>query len=203
MEAPGVQSTDTIQAAWIGAMAALIGSVVGALLTVFSQSVISWWTRPKLVLEFDQSIDRAQTSWTGESPFDGFNLRVSVRNIGRRSALGTRVYIAGMHAVHASGLTHSLRDSRQVSWAGWSFEPRSVQRGITFYADFVRISKVTSGWQFTFSERMALDEDLESYKGTYRFDLLAVADDAEPARLKVDVDYNGDWHNVRAWKPEA
>jgi hypothetical protein len=39
---------------------------------------------------------------------------------------------------------------------------------------------------------------LTSYKGTYRFHLIATADNAEPATCAVDVRYDGDWDNLRA-----
>jgi hypothetical protein len=39
---------------------------------------------------------------------------------------------------------------------------------------------------------------LTSYKETYRFHLIATADNAEPATCAVDVSYDGDWHNLRA-----
>jgi hypothetical protein len=44
---------------------------------------------------------------------------------------------------------------------------------------------------------------LKKYRGTYRFHLVAVADNAQPDHLNVDVDYNGDWNNLRAWKPSV
>jgi hypothetical protein len=193
--------SETISAAWIGAEAAVIGGAVAGLLSGAYQHLRDWYSRPQLVLEFDPKVDKFETQWDGSHPFNGMNIRASLRNVGRTPAINTRVFVAGIDAVHASGTTQSLRDSRQISWAGWDFNSRSVQKGITFYVDILRVSKVTSGWQFTFREQMAHDAQLKGYKGTYRFKLVVVADNAEPSHLSVDVEYDGDWNNLKAWTP--
>ena len=39
---------------------------------------------------------------------------------------------------------------------------------------------------------------LKNYRGTYRFKLLATADNAERVAYRIDITYDGDWHNLRA-----
>ena len=72
---------------------------------------------------------------------------------------------------------------------------------MTFFVDFTRVRKDGPGWEFTLQRTTPQDEELKGYRGIYRFRLVAVADNAEPAYLDIDVDYHGDWHNLRAWKP--
>jgi hypothetical protein len=51
---------------------------------------------------------------------------------------------------------------------------------------------------FSVENLLASQTSLTSYRGTYRFHLIATADNAEPATCAVDVNYDGDWHNLRA-----
>lgn len=193
---------DAVEAGLIGAGAAVFGGVVGGLLSGAYQHIRDHLTRPQLILEFNPDADSVEASWSGDQSFDGVVLRASVSNSGQTAATNCRVFLVGLTTLHHSGSTPTaFRDSRQVAWAGWSFEARTVQRGVTFYVDLVRVSKEGPGWQFTFHERMAQDESLRAYRGTYSFRLVAVADNAEPVYLDIPVDYNGDWHNLRAWKP--
>ena len=190
--------TEAIEVGWLAAGAAVIGGLVSCAY----QHWRDWWTRPKLSLKFDPLSDKVETSWDGQYPFGGIVLRASVRNQGHRPASNCRMFITDLTSVQSSGRTPTgFRDSRQIAWAGWSFESRAIPQGVTFYADFIRISKHESGWQFPFERSMAQDEPLKRYKGTYRLRLIAVADNAAPARLDIDVDYNSDWNNLRAWEP--
>jgi hypothetical protein len=95
------------------------------------------------------------------------------------------------------------RDARQVPWAGYIFDPIAIHREVPFHVDFLRISKENSGWILIFQRKMEHDKTLMTYRGTYRFHLVAVADNAQPEHLNVDVDYNGDWNNLRAWRPSG
>jgi hypothetical protein len=179
-----------------------VAAIGGGLLSGAYQHLRDWCTRPRLELKFNDQTDRLETAWDGEHPFDGVLLRVSVSNIGLTAAQNCRVFLTSLTTEHSSGSTKTtFTGSRQLPWAGWTFESRSLQNGIIFYIDLARVSKASRGWQFTFKERRAGDQQLESYSGTYRFHLAAVADNAKPNYLLVDIDYNGDWHNLRAWVP--
>jgi hypothetical protein len=189
---------DTLGLAWIGAVAALAGGLVSGAY----QHARDWWSRPQLKLNFDEQVDRFEASWAGTTPFDGVLIRASMSNTGRTAAHNCRVYLAELTIQHSSGSTKTtFMGSRQLPWAGWDFKSRSIQNGIVFYIDLARVSKASSGWQFTFKDKRLKDNGLQNYRGTYRFHLTAVADNAEPSYLSVDIDYDGDWHNLRAWSP--
>ena len=186
----------------IGALTTLVGGIGGGLLSGWYQDRRDRRDRPKLKLDFDFQADRTEAAWGGEFAFNGIILRASLRNEGVTSAMNCRVFVTALTGIQHSGSTDTgFRDSRQVSWAGWNFDARAIPGEVTFYLDFLRISKDVPGWIFTFDRAMEQDKLLKIYKGTYRFRLVAVADNAEPAYLNVDVDYNGDWNNLRAWKP--
>jgi len=186
----------------VGALAAITGGIGGGLLAGWYQDRRDRRDRPRLRLDFDVQTDKLETAWEGPHPFNGIVLRASLRNEGVTAALNCRVFMTALTCTQSSGSTGTgFKDSRQVAWAGWSFDPRAVPREVTFYVDFVRVSKHDPGWVFTFERSMVQDDALKGYKGTYRFRLVAVSDNAEPAYLDVDVDYKGDWHNLHAWKP--
>ena len=193
---------DTGWGVLVGAVAAILGGVGGGALTGWYQDRRDNRDRPRLKLDFDVNADKVERTWDGISPFDGIVLRASLRNEGVTPALHCRVFLTALTAIQSSGSTStSFKDSRQISWTGWIFDPKAVPREVTFYVDFARVSKNNPEWQFCFEKGRGEDQDLKGYKGTYRFRLVAVADNANPAYLDIDVDYRGDWHNLRAWKP--
>ena len=191
--------TETVRVAWIAAGAAIGGGLVSGAY----QHIRDWCTRPKLQLSFEPNEDKSEASWGGTYPFDGILLRASVRNRGIRSAANCKVFVTALDKIQASGTTVTgFKDSRQAPWAGWSFESRALYRGVTFYVDFIRVSKSVPGWEFPFERTMAQDAALKGFRGTYRLRLVAVADNAKPSFLNIDVKYEGDWHNVDAWRPK-
>ena len=194
--------TDTVVAGIIGAVAAIAGGVGGGILSGWYQDRRDERDRPRLKLDFDPQADSVETGWPGPHAFEGVILRASLHNEGVTSALNCRVFLTALTGVQNSANTSTaFKESRQTPWAGWHFEPRAVPREVTFYVDFVRVSKQASGWQFIFERESIQDEPLKGYQGTYRFRLVAVADNAEPAYLDIDVDYRGNWKEFRAWKP--
>jgi hypothetical protein len=66
--------------------------------------------------------------------------------------------------------------------------------------DAVRFRKDVSAWNFTFLVFSGNRAALDGFSGIYRFRLAATADNAAPAYCEIDVSYQKDWHNVRAWK---
>ena len=188
--------TQAMPVGWIAAGAAIVGGLVSGAY----QHARDWWTRPKLQLGFEPEDDKLEASWEGTHAFNGIVFRASIRNCGKRPALNCKVFVIALDKIHSSGTTLTgFKDSRQAPWAGWSFEPRAIYSAGTLYVDFVRVSKLASGWEFPYERTMAQDKALQGYRGIYRFQLVAVADNAEPCYLKIDVRYEGDWHNADAW----
>ena len=188
--------TETMEVGLVGAGAAIVGGLISGAYQHFRD----WLTRPKLKLDFDPADDKMETFWEGRHPFNGILLRASVRNEGNRPVLNCQVFLTALKNIHTTGESRtSFKDPQQIAWAGWSFDPKRIPHGVTFYVDVARVSKHEPGWQFTFERGVA--EDLTNFKGTYRFKLVAVADNAEPAYLDLDTEYFGDWHNLRAWRP--
>ena len=107
--------------------------------------------------------------------------------------------MTALYEVKGNGLLEtSFFGARPIAWAGWDFEPRVVPKGVDFYIDVVRVNKDVSGWVFSV-KLFVSEEQLKQYRGTYRFCLLATADNAAPAKFSLSVDYLGDWHGLRAW----
>jgi hypothetical protein len=188
--------------AWIAGTAAIVGGMVAGLLTGAYETLWSWWNRPILVIDFeDDDSHRVETtgSLDGKEP-PCIYLRVRLRNVGRWSAKGCRVFLAHLQEVHPSNQTTNtvFLDSRQLAWAGFYFSALDVPRDLDFYSDFVKISKAESGWGISVQQLFASEGDLKGYRGTYRFHLIATSDNARPAKRVIDVSYNGDWHNLRA-----
>ena len=194
-----------MQDSTLNAGAALLGGILGGALAGLYLDLRDRWIRPKLKLDFDPKGDRIETTWGGDHPFTGIVLRARLRNLGRRtSAQNCRVFLTALTRIQVSGSEDSgFRDSRQVSWAGWNFDARALPREVAFFVDFARVSKATSGWQFTFERTLPTDQTLTAHRGTYRFVLVAVADNAAPSYLEVDVAYDGDWHRLAAWLPKG
>jgi hypothetical protein len=187
----------------IGAGAALLGSIIGGLLTgsfeYFRQKV----TKPKLTLDYiGGSANKIESSFeiNGKQVTEIF-IRARLRNTGVRVARDCRVYLVAVTEVdHTSTHETSFRDSMVLAWPGWpqDFTSRVLPRGIDAYVNVVSVSKNEAGWRFHVKNLFASQQELKNYKGTYRLTLLATADNAEPVELKIDVTYNQDWHSLRA-----
>jgi hypothetical protein len=158
--------------------------------------------QPKLSVDYDGTEgNRVDAHYRkGEADVDEIYIRVRVRNLGYRTAKDSRVFLTALREVHDAGVTapSPVYDSMQLAWAGWSFEPRDIPRGVTFYADLMRVSKHTPGWLLSVKEKLANHAALPAYSGTYRFQVTVTADNADPAVCEVDVTYKQDWHTLRA-----
>jgi hypothetical protein len=192
-----------LTAAWIAGGAAIGGGLVAGLLTGAYEHWREHRNRPILAIDFqDDDLHRVETpderSEGKDPPY--LYMRVRVRNTGRRAAKSCRVFLAYLEEVHPSGLTTRtvFLDARQLAWAGFKFDPLDLPRDLDFYADVVRVSKAASGWGISLEQLFSSERSLESYKGTYRFHVIATSDNARSARCVIDISYNGDWHNLRA-----
>jgi hypothetical protein len=131
-------------------------------------------------------------------------IRARVKNIGRRTAKGARVFLTSLKEEHRGGqITEtSFNDSVALAWAGWNFSPRDLPpaAGVSFYADLVRFSKYEPGWNFSVTRLFGNESQIRNYSGTYRCQLTLTADNAEPAIYEIDVTYEKekDWPNMRA-----
>ncbi len=187
--------SDTLTVALVSGGAA----IAGGLLSGAYQHARNHWTRPKLQVDYEGSDGNKVDSEIkkGEKVVSEIYIRVRVRNGGRSVAKGCRLFLTALHEVHVSGVTQTnWYDSMPLPWAGWDFTPRDVPSGPEFYVDVVKVSKDYSDW--IFFKLFASQTNLKNYRGTYRFRLLATADNADPVVREIDVTYDGDWHNLRA-----
>ena len=89
-------------------------------------------------------------------------------------------------------------DSLVLRWPGNEFDARDIPRGINQFFDVVGVLKNRSGWRFAYKERFSNLAELPNYRGTYRFTVQVTGDGVAPVGRKIDVTYDGDWHNLRA-----
>jgi hypothetical protein len=185
------------------ALIAAIGGVVGGLVTGSYSHLRSWFTRPRLAVDYANddghlcSFDKK--NWE-DKDISAVYVRIKVMNEGRRVARGCRVFLTGLEEVHPSGETTqtSLHEALVLGWPKRDFEPRDIPRGVPFYADVVAVSKHGGDWNICVKEMYANHDQLPKYRGTYRFHVVVTGDEAEPVRCTVDATYDGDWHNFRA-----
>jgi hypothetical protein len=128
-------------------------------------------------------------------------VRVRVQNSGTASARGCQVFLTSLKEIYpGGGRTIVLDDSKVLAWEGYSYSPIDIPAGTQKYADVMRVSKNESGWLFSVQHLFAHEEKLKTYRGTYRFEITATAENTVPSLCQIDVSYNGDWHNLRAYK---
>jgi len=190
------------ETALISAGAAILGGFLGGFFSGTFLHFYEWLKRPKLQLDYKavKGANEVEAEYTKEgNQVADIYVRARVRNTGKRVARSCCVFLTSLEEVQPSGTTPTVfHDAMQLAWAGSQFVPRDVPRGVEFYVDILRVSKHSSGWSFSVQKLFANQAKLKDFRGTYRFHLLATADNALPARLAVDVSYNGDWHNLRA-----
>jgi hypothetical protein len=160
-------------------------------------------SQPKLEIDFEgtpgANIVDAHYKRKDGTDVDDIYIRVRVRNLGQRTAKGSRVFLTTLQEVQPTGATITeIYDSLSLPWAGWAFEPRDIPPGVSFYADLMRVSRHTEGWIFSAEKKFAIKAALEQYSGTYRFRVTTTADNAAPAICEVDVTYKQDWHTLKA-----
>jgi hypothetical protein len=195
---------DDSTAALIAGAAGFFGAVIGGVLSGVYQHGRDWYMRPILRIDYagKDGVNRVENSYEVDGKkVDEVYIRARVRNVGKLPAQNCRVYLTKLSEVKGEHLDETLlNDAKPNAWAGWDFLPRVVPAGADFYIDVARISKHNRGWMFSIEAKnfFASQWKLKDYVGTYRFHLLATADNAAPIGYAVDVDYDGDWHSLRA-----
>ncbi len=128
-------------------------------------------------------------------------VRFRVRNFNkRRMAKGCYAYIIGLYKMTDGRAVSEnlLADSYQLSWAGYSFEPKNIPFGVSQYVDLVQFSKSEPGWIIHASRRNL--GYLNGYQGTCRFDVVVAAEGAVTKTAHINVEYRNDWHNVAVYE---
>lgn len=183
-------------------------AIAGGLLSGAYQHARDWWARPKLEIEFEKDgpPNVMQAAWKegkSDQETEFVIVRPGIRNNGKRPAVNCRVFLVALREVHPSSVKDAdFHDSMQLPWVGWSFQPKTIPppTEVVSYLDLVRVRKNTPGWDFAFERQLYSHQKLKGFRGTYRFRVVATADNAEPTFCEIDVDYRGDWNNLRAWK---
>jgi hypothetical protein len=178
-----------LNSAVIGAGAA----IAGGLLTGAYKHARDWWERP--ILQIDYLGSGANRIESGDDIF----IRARVRNNGKQLAKNCVVYLTALTEENLSvQLPTVFHDAMPLAWPIWAFRPRDIPKGADFYVNVLKISKETKGWFLCVEQTYASHEKLKTYKGTYRFRLLATADGAVPAICDIEITYNQDWNTLRA-----
>jgi hypothetical protein len=171
-------------------------AIAGGLLSGAYQHFRDLYEEPKLQIDYEGT-DANKVETDNE-----IYIRARVRNAGRRTAKGARVFLTSLKEVQPSGtiLPTSLYDSKPLAWSGWTFAPRDIPPAsrVHFYVDLTRVSKHEQGWLFSVEQLFASQTALQKYSGTYRFQLTLTADNAKPATCEIDVTYKQDWNSLRA-----
>lgn len=178
--------------AWIGPLVLVI---VGYLLNTIGRFFDEWLFGPKLVIDCEGAPKNKDES------NDKLWVRFRVRNFNkRRMAKGCYAYIIGLYKMTDGRAVSEnlLADSYQLSWAGYSFEPKNIPFGVSQYVDLVQFSKSEPGWIIHASRRNL--GYLNGYQGTCRFDVVVAAEGAVTKTAHINVEYRNDWHNVAVYE---
>ena len=101
------------------------GGLVGAFITGSYQFVYDWFTRPKLIVDYEgaEGRNRVETERpVAERLVLEVYIRIRVRNTGRRPAKNCLIFLTGIEEVHPSGTTLApFYDAAPLSWAGLTF----------------------------------------------------------------------------------
>jgi hypothetical protein len=196
----------TIVAA-VAAVVSPVAIILGGLVVGVPSAVLAHRRRPKLVLDFDGAEGRGfvveQDWWEGEPKkhLEFLTILVCVRNEGKTVATNCRVLLTDLKKV-IQGTPSQTRFamSRQLSWPGWEFDPRPLYPEVRLLAELVGVDKSSSGWFFHFKGITQYEKPLEQdfQATTYRFYVMAVADNAAPYRIEIDVTYSGNWKTLAA-----
>jgi hypothetical protein len=192
-------SVATLVGATIGGLAALLGGLVSGPLARWLDSK---WFSPRLEIDFGghNSPYVIESSYVeGDKSVTEFYVRVRIRNSGSRIAKSCRVYLLNIEEVHGDKVVEtSYHDSLQLPWPLDDRDARDIPSGVNFFADVVGVRKDSPGWRIKTGTLYASHAGLYTYKGIYWFTILVSGDGVKPARRKIQVTYNQDWHTLKA-----
>jgi hypothetical protein len=110
-------------------------AIVGGILSGVYQHLLDSIRRPVLEFEF-QNCSAQETespyirhaSWNEENEERSWLVvRASVRNSGRSTAKGVRIYLIDLHEIHDGKKRQAgFYDSAPLPWAGWDFNSRDI-----------------------------------------------------------------------------
>jgi hypothetical protein len=181
----------------------VVSALAGGLVSAIYPHVRQISTRPNLSVDYQKDDAHfVDFDWVkpGVGDISAVYIRVRIQNLGVRVAKGVRVFLTGLEKVQDfKAIPTELHDALLLRWPGGpDCAPRDLPRGVEFYADVVSFSKKTPGWGFCVKEMYANHTQLPAYRGTYRFHILATAENADPAQCMIDITYEGEWRSVRA-----
>jgi hypothetical protein len=181
---------------------AAAAAIVGGLITGFYGHARAYINRPKLQLNFDQDSPAYKVTLNyklRDIDVEDVIIRVQLTNAGRTTAKHCRVFLTSVKEVVSNQeIATQYFDSKPLAWPGWDFTPRDIPPKVPFYVEVVGVYKHELGWNFKLESIET--RGMKNFKGTYRLELTATADNAEPVSRKIDVTYAGDWHQLRASK---
>jgi hypothetical protein len=172
----------------------IIGVVVGWALGTMTRHFEQVWLGPKLTIACKDVPGNKDE--TPDNVFVKFRVENSTQ---RHGAKNWRAYLVELHKISNTKVISEnlISDSFQLPWPNHDFEPRDTPAMVKHYVDLVRFSKREPGWKLVTKPALYSSlETLADHRGTYRFTVVVVGDDAKPQTAKICVDYNGDWHNV-------
>jgi hypothetical protein len=177
-------------------------AILGGILSGAYQHIRDYFERPQLKIDYEGTEGNKVVSKykMGDTEIEEIFVRAKIANKGRRIAKNCKVYVNSIKEIVNTKEQNTLfLDARQLSWPRNDYTARDIPRGITCCVDIVGIRKDISEWRFKINNNLyASEEPMKSFRGTYRFELIATAENAKPFPHKIDVTYDGDWHQLRA-----
>jgi hypothetical protein len=184
--------------------AALGGGIVAGILSGSYQHIRDVLSRPKLKLDFNSESPLYVVKSKGkdkDGEFDDRYVRVRVRNLGRTTASGCRVYLSEIREVHGDKTNPtSFTEAMELSWPLNEYGRRDIPNGPDFYVDLVKFYSRDKRWNIAVKQLYSSQESLGSHVGTYRFYICATADNTKADKLEVEVMYNGTIKDLRAFQ---
>jgi hypothetical protein len=175
-------------------IAAVVGAIVGSVFPL----ILTWWKRPKLFIDFQESMNYIVLTNNPEI----YWLRLRVVNKGQQRAKACQVYLTAMHKVRTDGIDPKpiVSDPKILQWAGigGDKQPRDIPQDLDFYVDLLKHEKAAAGWGFVFG-LFPFQLDTVKASETYEFHLTVCADNAESASCKIRVDPKRAGEGFKAW----
>lgn len=188
---------------WLGTV---VGFIVGVISTIATERLNLWLNRPGIRIDFTNDeqclrVSNAQVNdgtrvFMTESKF----LRIGVTNTRGHSAKGCRCFITSIKKKRENGSELLLlADTLPLRWAYLGFDPIDLPPGTHLYADI--ISTLQDQDYFTLQSEIQpfvlanVTKDL----GRYTFDVSVVGDNFDPVRVRIFLEWKGDWNFSDVW----